>query len=90
MRSIFKGQTRGKYTEFGAWLTGYITAYSLLTDGVSDYANGADYEGMLSWIDKYCLENPLESFGRASLNLMNKFDELRPQHQSKESLKNAR
>ena len=56
---------------FTQWLAGFLTVVNLETtkkNGI-DIIEGTDLDGVMGWLDKYCRENPLDSFDRASWNL---------------------
>ena len=52
------------------WVTGYITAYNRVTHGISNLSKGTDSAGLISWIDNYCKDNPLDGVADASAALV--------------------
>ena len=47
------------------WLMGYISGFNSAKRGKADFSNGVDPQGLIQWIENYCKENPLSSFGSA-------------------------
>src|SRR5215813_661561 len=47
------------------WLTGYLTAVNKLTKDTVDMRGTTDIDGMLGWLEQYCIENRQYSFSRA-------------------------
>ena len=60
-----------------AWLNGYLTAVNRYQNGVKnhnglrDIKAGRDTQALMFWLDKYCNENPLDTFARAVFMLQN-------------------
>lgn len=63
---------RRERSDYGisGWLTGYISAYNSLPNGISNIAQGTDVEGMLAWVDNYCAKNPLDKISTAASALV--------------------
>lgn len=62
----------GRDVEFVAWLGGFLTALSwvAVSQSEKDFLDaGTDMNGWLGWLETYCGEHPLDSFGRASIRL---------------------
>lgn len=47
------------------WLMGYISGKNSGAPGSADFSNGTAAQGLIQWIQNYCKENPLDSFGTA-------------------------
>ncbi len=44
------------------WMRGYMTAVNRHVAGRVDFFDGADEEGVLLWIEQWCLKNPTSTF----------------------------
>lgn len=47
------------------WATGYISGVNSSKRGKTDFSNGVAPKGLTQWLENYCRENPLTSFGSA-------------------------
>ena len=54
----------------GAWVAGYVTAANAWVAGKEDWLEDTDRQSVMSWIDKYCRENPLSNSAKAMKKLM--------------------
>ena len=54
-----------------SWLGGFLSGVNVGHDGLlNDALKDLDLQAHLAWIEKYCRENPLDSFSRASTRLL--------------------
>jgi hypothetical protein len=51
---------------YESWLMGYISGFNRAKQGMGDYSNGVATDGLVQWIENYCKQNPLSSFGSAA------------------------
>lgn len=51
---------------YSSWLGGYLTAFNRFRATDGHIAADTDMEGMLAWVDKFCLENPLDQISAAA------------------------
>lgn len=62
----------GRDVEFVAWLGGFLSALSwvAIVQSEKDFLDaGTDMGGWLAWLDTYCGQHPVATFGRASIRL---------------------
>jgi hypothetical protein len=52
---------------FENWLVGFISGLNV--SGVRDMIGGGDFDAIIEWMDKRCLETPAERIGIAALDL---------------------
>ena len=52
------------------WLTGYLTAVNKLTHSTVDMRGTTDIDGLLGWLEHYCVQHPRHSFSRAVVSLV--------------------
>jgi hypothetical protein len=52
------------------WLTGYLTAVNKLTKDTVDMRGTTDIDGMLWFLEQYCIQHPPHSFSRAVESLV--------------------
>jgi hypothetical protein len=52
------------------WLTGYLTAVNKLTKATVDMRGTTDMDGLLGWLEHYCVQHPRHSFSRAVVSLV--------------------
>ncbi|QXQ07651.1 hypothetical protein KX816_06435 [Sphingosinicellaceae bacterium] len=50
------------------WVSGFLTGASMVSSGT--IASSADVEGALAWIDKRCVDRPLDSIAMVALELL--------------------
>ncbi|MBI2985953.1 MAG: hypothetical protein HYY45_04215 [Deltaproteobacteria bacterium] len=50
---------------YDSWSMGYISGINRAKPGKADYSNEAAPQGLVQWIENYCKQNPLSSFGSA-------------------------
>ena len=54
----------------GAWVQGYLTAFNLYGPASNDITKGTDAEGVMAWVDNYCVQHPLDDLSTAADNLV--------------------
>jgi hypothetical protein len=52
---------------FENWLVGFISGLNV--SGARDMIGGGDFDAIVAWMDKRCLETPAERIGIAALDL---------------------
>jgi hypothetical protein len=52
---------------FENWLVGFISGLNV--SGARDMIGGGDFDAIIQWMDKRCLETPVERIGIAALDL---------------------
>lgn len=52
------------------WVLGLVTGYNFYSDPHGNVAPGVSATALLSWVDKYCLEHPLDSVMSAGASLV--------------------
>ena len=48
------------------WIYGYLTSLNRWVPGIVNIARGSNYEGLASWVDSYCSENPTRDVADAA------------------------
>lgn len=64
---------KGNYireNKYGSWVSGYITAYNNSTQDTYNIMGNSDMDSLMSWLENYCKQNPLDSFAEATMRLM--------------------
>lgn len=56
--------------KFKGFLMGYLTAYNVLTPGTYRISGQKDLDALLEWLDEYCEAHRLDSFERATQQLI--------------------
>jgi hypothetical protein len=51
------------------WVVGYLAGLNSQTPDDLDFIKGADFDGLMSWIDNYCRAHPIESINTAANEL---------------------
>ena len=52
------------------WLLGFVSAYNFYESAKGDETNGPDNQGLISWVDNYCAQHPLEQISTAAIELV--------------------
>lgn len=52
------------------WVLGYLSGFNGWGQGTPDASEGIDNNGVIAWVDNYCLEHPLNNIGDASAALI--------------------
>lgn len=53
---------------------GYISGVNSAKRGKEDFSNGVTTLGLVQWLQNYCKEHPLESFGSAVNAMLNELN----------------
>ena len=48
------------------WVFGYLTSLNRWVPGIVNIARGSNHEGLASWVDNYCSENPTKDVADAA------------------------
>jgi hypothetical protein len=50
---------------YRAWVAGYITALNMHIEGINNLMGSTDMNGLIVWLENYCMQNPLSNFETA-------------------------
>ena len=64
-QTFLQARSSGLDMAYRHWLTGYLTAVNKLTNNTVDMRGTTDTDGMLWWLEHYCIEHRQYSFSRA-------------------------
>jgi hypothetical protein len=53
-----------------AWVSGFLSAFDYYGNGSGNVGNDIDANGILAWIDNYCVAHPLDSIATATIALV--------------------
>ena len=56
-------------SSYTMYILGFQTAYNLQTDDTYDIFGNFESSQLLSWVEKYCKDNPLDTFGIGVVSL---------------------
>ena len=60
------------------WLSGFLSAYNMLSRGNGNVSGGADYEAMIQWLVDHCTSEPTLSFLDAATDLIQALEQRNP------------
>ena len=64
-QTFLQARSNGLDLPYRHWLTGYLTAVNKLTKDTVDIRGTTDIDGMLGWLEQYCIQNRQHSLSRA-------------------------
>jgi hypothetical protein len=59
-----------RWQGYVSWVQGFLTAINLFADETHDVTRGIDSDGLVSWIDNFCQQHPLENIAFAAQQLL--------------------
>src|SRR5256712_1909578 len=69
-QTFLKARSNGLDLPYRHWLTGYLTAVNKLTKATMDIQGTTEIDGLLWWLDQYCIKYRHHSFSRAVESLV--------------------
>ena len=69
-QTFLQARSNGLDLPYRHWLTGYLTAVNKLTTATVDMRGTTDIDGLLGWLEHYCVKHPRHSFSRAMESLV--------------------
>ena len=82
-QTFLQARSNGLDLPYRHWLTGYLTAVNKLTKATVDIQGTTEIDGLLWWLDQYCIKYRHHSFSRAVESLVTELYPKRMTHMPK-------
>ena len=79
-QTFLQARSNGLDLPYRHWLTGYLTAVNKLTKDTVDMRGTTDIDGMLGFLEQYCIKNRQHSFSSAAEALVKDLSPKRVTH----------